>query len=574
MSDRTPSAPAKGTAVYICHCGHNIASTVDVAALAEEAAGRPGVSVARHYPYLCSRPGQELIRKDLRDGLASRVVVCACSPRMHETTFRKAVEAEGVNPYLFHHVNLREQCSWVHADRAQATDKARDLLAAGLGRVVLQEPLAGSTMPVLPRALVLGAGPAGLTAAAELSALGIEVVLVEAAARLGGRAATLGRSFPEGGEVGPWLSRRVAEVQGDPRVEILTESRLTEVSGSAGNFNIRIQTPGGEVERAAGAVLLATGFDLYRPDAPEGGRPELAFGDPRVLTQESLEELLRASEGPLALGGKPVRSAVFLQCVGSRDRTTAGAHCSRTCCMVSVRQAQDLRARNPECDAQVLYMDLRAYARGAEEAYEKAGRDGVRFRRGMISEIYTKGGELAVRWEDTIEARAHETPADLVVLACGARPRADAGELARLLRLARGSDGFFLEAHLKLRPTETASDGFYLAGACQSPKTLDEAVQSGRAAALKAATPLLRGWMPVDPIAAVIDPEQCSGCGLCAAQCPASAIQPVAHLPIFKVEAALCKGCGACAAACPSKAMQLRHYRPRQVFAELDCLST
>lgn len=564
------------TAVYLCHCGHNIAATVDVEAIARELADRPGVALARHYPYLCSRPGQELIRQDLAAGRAERVVVAACSPRMHETTFRKVVAEAGLNPYLFHHVNVREQCSWVHADRGEATAKAADLIAMGLARVRHQQPLYGSEAPVVPRALVLGGGPAGLAAAADLAHMGLKVVLVEQAAHLGGRARELGQSFPEGGEVAPWLAERVREVEESPRIEVLLESRLTAHDGSPGCYQVTLETPEGSVVREVGALIVATGFDLYRPDDPDQGRPELGYGsDPRIVTQQELEDQLRSSEEtePVTVAGKPVVSAAFLQCIGSRDHTAGAAHCSRTCCMVSVRQAEELQRRNTAARVQVLYMDLRAYARGAEEAYERAARGGVLFRRGSASEIYREGEQRTVRFEDTLMGRAEELHADLVVLACGARPRADAPELAHALHLARSPDGFFLEAHPKLRPSETANDGIYLAGACQSPKTLDEAVSSGRAAAVKAAIPLLRGSIAVDPVVAEVESECCAGCGLCTEVCPAGALALLPHLGRMAVDPARCKGCGACAALCPSGAASLKHYRPEQLLAELEAAS-
>ncbi len=550
--------------MYLCHCGQNIAATVDVAVLAAELAARPDVAVVRDYPYLCSRPGQELIRADLREGRASRVVVAACSPRMHEATFRQACAAEGLNPYLLCHVNVREQCSWVHPEPVEATAKARDLVAMGLARVRCQEPLLGSEAPVTPRALVVGGGPAGLAAAASLVGVGLEVVLVEAGDRLGGRAADLGRSFPEGGEVGPWLHGLVGRVAADPRIEVLLGTRLAGLEGPPGSFEATLATPRGPKARAVGAAILATGFDPYRPDDPAQGRPELGYGRyPGVVTQAELEELLRTGALP------PGASVAFLQCIGSRDKTTGGAHCSRTCCMVSVRQAAEVKATRPETRVQVLYTDLRAYARGAEEAYEAAGRAGVVFRRGAASEVYARGQGLAVRWEDTLMGEARELAADLVVLACGARPRADAAEVARAARVARSPDGFFLEAHPKLRPSETASAGVYLAGACQGPKALDEAVASGRAAAAKAGALLLKGRIAVDPTIAVIDPDRCAACGLCETLCPTDAPAPLPHAPLYRIEPSRCQGCGACAAACPAKAATLKHHRAHQVLAEL-----
>ncbi|PLX40041.1 MAG: hypothetical protein C0608_10080 [Deltaproteobacteria bacterium] len=563
----------KGAALYICHCGHNIASTVDVEAVATSFEGAPGVSVVRHYPYLCSRPGQELIKNDLKGGGISRVVVAACSPRMHEKTFRKAVESEGLNPYLFKHVNIREQCSWVHPDRNEATAKAKELLRSGLERVKLQEPLYGSTAEVTPRALIVGGGPAGLSAAAQLAGQGLEVILCEREGSLGGRAAKVGRSFTEGGEVAPWLDGLINKVTESELVEVFTGAEVVSLEGAPGSFSATIKAGAVEEVREAGAVIIATGSSLYRPDDPEEGRPELGFGDdPRIITQEDFEGKLRSGE-PLSVNGTPVDAVTFLQCIGSRDKSAKGSHCSRICCMTSVRQAEEFKDNNPEARVDVIYMDLRVYARGAEEAYEAAGRRGVIFRRGSASEIFKDGEKRLVAYEETLTGEVTRLATDMVVLACGARPREDVREISRLFGAAQGPDGFFQEAHPKLRPAETASDGVYLAGACQAPKTIDEAVTSGRAAAAKAALPLLRGWTPIDPIVAEIDDLTCVGCGLCAASCPFGAISPMAHRAVMRVNPALCKGCGACSAACPSKAATLKHFRPTQLLAELGTIT-
>ncbi len=561
---------SRRTAVYVCHCGQNIASAVDVEAVSRAVEGAPGVARVRHYPYLCSRPGQDLIAADLRAGGIDRVVVAACSPRMHEATFRRVLADNGLNPFLLQHVNIREQCAWVHPDRAAATAKARDLVVMGAARVRRHEPLAGGRTPVERRVLVLGGGPAGLAAAETVAAAGLGVVLVEASGRLGGRALDLGRSFPDGGAVGPWLAGRVRAVTADPRIEVLTGASLEILGGSPGRFEATVSTRSGEARRTVGAVVVATGYAPYRPDAPDDGRPELGYGRyPGVVTQEELERQLRTA--PPA-DEAPPGAVAFVQCVGSRDRTAGAQHCSRVCCMVSVRQATELKARHPDTRVEVLYIDLRAYARGAEEAYEAAGRAGVVFRRGSASEVYPKADGLAVRFEDTLLGQPQELRADRVVLACGARPRPDTAAVARTVGLARGPDGFFLEAHPKLRPVDTATSGVFLAGACLGPRTLDEAVTSGRAAAGRAAGLLLRGWLAVDPAVAAIDPDRCSGCGLCQAACPASAVVRLGHRAACAVEATLCQGCGACAAACPSHAVVLRHHRDDQVLAEMEGL--
>ncbi len=562
---------SRRVAVYLCHCGRNIAATVDVRAVAERLAGEAGVVLVRDYPYLCSKPGQDLIRADLEAGRAERVVVAACSPRMHEETFRRVLAEAGRNPHLLQHVNVREQCAWVHPEPAVATAKAWALVAMGVARVLRHEPLEAGEAAVERRCLVVGGGPAGLTAADTLAGAGIEVVLVERAERPGGRARALGRAFPTGEPVGPWLDALVGRVTGRPGVSVRTGARVVGVEGVPGAFRVGIVTPDGRAEETVGALVVATGYGLYAPDSPDGGRPELGYGTvPGVVTQAELEERLRSGEGPVTVGGRPVEGAVFVQCVGSRDRTAGAFHCSRVCCMVSVRQARELRARNPGARVRVLYMDLRAYSRGAEEDYEAAGREGVEFRRGGVSEVFAREGRAVVRFEDTLVGRVEEAPADLVVLACGARPRPDASEVARALGLGRGPDGFFLEAHPKLRPVEAASAGVLLAGACLGPRTLDEAVTSGRAAAARALALLLHGRLPLNPRVARVDPDRCAACGLCEAACPAGAIRPGGGLAIRRVEPGVCRGCGACAAVCPSHAVVLGHHRDDQILAEVE----
>lgn len=564
-----PRGSGAPVGVYICHCGQNIASTVDVPALAETLSGNPALSVVRHYPYLCSKPGQELIREDILAGRAGRVVVAACSPRMHEATFRKVLSSCEVNPYFLKHVNIREHCSWVHSDREAATAKAFSLINAGIGRARLHEPLLEGRSETVKRALVVGGGPAGLAAAAELAGLGIETVLVEKSSKLGGKGNDFELSFPDRSPVRPFIDKMISDLMAHPLAEILTRSEVTAIGGSPGSYLATVEGASGSREIQAGSLVLATGFSIYSPDGPLNPRPELGYGnDGRIITQAGLDSILKDCGGPPLIDEKPVESAVFVQCVGSRDKTAGASHCSRTCCMVSVRQAGELAARGVK-NVTVLYMDMRTYARGAEEEYEAAGRNGVTFRRGGVSEIFRSGEKRAVRFEDTIEGRAGILETDLVVLACGMRPGTDTEKMGRLLGVGRGPDGFFLEAHPKLRPQETAVDSVYLAGACQGPKTLPEAVLSARAAAIKAAQPLLKGSMAVNPVISEIDRERCASCGLCRAACPADAISARAPGLPMRVAAAVCKGCGACAAACPSGAASLKHYRDAQIFAEL-----
>jgi heterodisulfide reductase subunit A len=567
--------PKPRIGVYICHCGTNIAATVDVARVAESAQALPGVTIARHYTYMCSEPGQALIKQDCRELGLNRVVVASCSPRMHEPTFRAAAQEGGVNPYRMEMANIREQCSWVHHDTAQATAKAEALVASAVAKAARLEPLEERQVAVTPAVLVIGGGVAGIVAALDVADAGLRVTLVEKSDRLGGRVAELYRTYPDLEPVSTWLEPLIARLQSHPNATILLNSQVTDARGYVGNFEVEVSTPRANLQPETlkpetlqiGAIIIATGYNVF--DAHR--KPEFGYGRyPQVVTTLEMERRLAA--GDLAIEGKAPRDIAFIKCVGSRDVQLGHPYCSRVCCQVCAKQAWLLREALPESRVTVFYMDVRTFGKGGEEFYDGARRVGVRDRRGNVSEVYRRGEKVVLRVEDTLLGRTVEHEADLVVLAVGMEPRPEAMDLAALLKLPRSADGFLLEAHPKLRPVDTAVDGVFLAGCCQGPKDIPDTVAQARAAAASALIPILHGSVPVESATAVVDPELCAGCGMCVEVCPFGAPGLDLLWGVSRVNAVLCKGCGACAVTCPSKAIRLQHFTPDQVLAQVDAL--
>ncbi len=556
--------------VYICHCGINIAATVDVQKVTEFAATLPGVVVARNYLYMCSDPGQALIRHDIEAEGLTGVVVASCSPRMHEPTFRGAAQQAGLNPYCLEMANIREQCSWVHSDRAKATEKAQWLVASVVAKVARLVPLDSREVAVTPGALIIGGGVAGMVAALDIADAGFPVYLVEKTDRLGGRVAGLDRLFPAMEPVTGLLSPLIERVRSHPRVTLLLSSQVTGVEGYVGNFQAQVETAGHSAPLVlpVGVIIVATGYDLFDPRR----KPELGYGQyPNVVTSLELEHILARESADTALS-PALRSIAFIQCVGSRDAQVGNPYCSRVCCMYTARQARLLKELRPNAEVTVFYMDVRTFGKGAEEFYDEARAKGVRYRRGNVSEIYRRGERVVLLGEDTLQGRPFEFQADLVVLATGMEPRHDSAALSTLLKLPRSADGFFLELHPKLRPVDTAVDGVFLAGCCQGPKDIPDTIAQAKAAASSALIPLLRGRVPVEAATAIVDAEMCAGCGMCVEVCPygAPGLDPL--WGVSRVNAVLCKGCGACASACPSKAIRLQQFTPDQILAQVDAL--
>ncbi len=561
--------------VFVCHCGTNIAGTVDVERVVQEVQKHPDVVFATHYTYMCSDPGQQLIRETIqREGLDG-VVVSACSPAMHEATFRKATRTAGLNPYRCEIANIREQVSWVHqGDPEAATRKAVEVIFTIVEKVRYNESLVPLELPLVKRAVVIGGGIAGLTAALDIAEAGFPVVLVEREDHLGGRMAELSGLYLNFLAAPDLLARRIQAVESHPQVTVLTRAEVEEVGGYVGNFRVRVRrkrangTDSEVVEVDAGAIVVATGYSLYGQEhMGEYGGGAI----PDVVDGLQFERMLAEGEIRRPSDGKVPRSVVWVQCAGSRDPELHKPYCSKICCMYVAKQAMAYKERVPDGQAYVFYIDIRTGGKGYEEFAQRAMEEArVLYLRGKVSRIFSQDGQVVVWGVDTLSGKPVEVAADLVVLASAVVPREGAEGLARTLRIATDEHGFFSEAHPKLRPVESLTAGIFLAGAAQAPKDIPETVAQASGAAAKVLSLFSQRVMVMEPTVAAVDWELCSGCGLCVPACPYGARALHEWLPVATVNEALCQGCGACAVACPNKASRLRNFTTAQVLAMME----
>ncbi|MFO7637842.1 MAG: CoB--CoM heterodisulfide reductase iron-sulfur subunit A family protein [bacterium] len=635
--------------VFVCHCGINIAGVVKVPELVERAKAMPGVAVARDYQYCCSDPGQQIIRDSIKADRLDRVVVACCSPTLHEATFRKAGEEAGLNYYQTEIANIREQCAWVTRDRDEATDKAEGITRLAVARAAHDESLVPVGVTVNKRALVIGAGIAGIQAALDIANAGYEVVLVEQQPSIGGHMAQLSETFPTLDCSQCILTPRTVETGRHPNIKLHTYSEIAEVSGYIGNFKVRIRqkpryvdfdvcngcglcmekcparvdadfergmgkrraiyrllpqaVPNRPVidakaciylkkgkcgvcakvcptqairyddterfvEEEVGAIVLATGYELLdheRMSAYGIGRV------PDVIDGLAFERLLSAS-GPTQgevkrpSDGKVPKKVVFVQCAGSRDREHGMPYCSKICCMYTAKQAILYRHRVHDGEATVCYIDVRTPGKGFEEFYQRATDEGTTYLRGKVSKVFRQGDKVVVWASDTLAGRKVELEADLVVLASAVIANPDGVELARRLKMQLDGHGFLTEAHPKLRPVETLTGGFFLAGCGQGPKDIPETVAQASAAAAKVLAMFGQEQIFHAPTTASVDEDICVGCGNCEQTCAYGAVKVDSDRGVAVVNVALCEGCGACSVACPSGAMSHRNFSKKSIY--------
>jgi heterodisulfide reductase subunit A len=573
--------------VFVCHCGINIAGTVDVELVAEQMSRHPDVAFATDYSYMCSDPGQQLMRDAIREHELDAVVVAACSPSMHEATFRRAASSEGLNPYRLEIANIREQCSWVHQhEPASATEKAVDIVRTVVEKVKRDEELKPFQLSLTKRALVIGGGIAGIQAALDVANAGFPVVLVEREDYLGGKMARLSGTYLNFEASADLLRRKIDQVLAHPNIEVLTSSEVTDVEGYVGNFEVEVEHEGrhegGGGERAAathqfevGAVIVATGWDAYPLDRlPEYGGGEVED----VVDGLTFETMLRNGELRRPSDGRQPREVVFVQCAGSRDPERGVAYCSKVCCMVVAKQAIMFRERVPDGQAYVFYIDIRSAGKGYDEYVQEAMEEqDILYLRGKVSKIFNDGRSVRVWGVDTLSNQPIEVAADLVVLATPMLPSSEAFDVAQMLRVSTDEYGFFNEAHPKLRPVESLTAGVFLAGAAQGPKDIPETVSQASGAAAKVLQLFSHDAMTQEPTVAYIVEELCSGCGICVEVCPYEArVLESAHGlgsgRIATVNAALCQNCGACLVACPNKASRIHNWTPEQILAMADAV--
>ncbi|RLC90792.1 MAG: hypothetical protein DRI77_14560 [Chloroflexi bacterium] len=554
--------------VFVCHCGLNIASTVDVQRVAETLRHYPGVAFATDYKYMCSDPGQNLIQQAIEEHDLDGIVVAACSPTMHEATFRKAAATAGLNPYQVESANIREQVSWPHQKTPEkATRKAIEIVRSLVEKVRYDEPLTPLTLPIVKRALVVGGGIAGLTAALDIADSGYPVVLVERSAQLGGRMAQLFHLYLNFDGSQGLLEERIEAVTHHPLIQVLTNAEVTEFGGYVGNFTVEV----GELGNwEVGAVVLATGFDLY----PKANLPEYGGGRyPDVVDSLQFEAMLKEGEIRRPSDGRVPREIVWVQCAGSRAPNLHRPYCSKICCMYVAKQTIAYRRAVPEGQAYVFYIDIRSQGRGYDEFVQRAMEEfGVAYLRGKASRIIQRGRQLQVWGVDTLSGQSVRVEADMVVLAMAAVPSSGSEALARLMRVATDENGFLAEAHPKLRPVESLTAGIYLAGAAQFPKDIPETVAQGSGAAAKVLQLFAQREMVSEPTVAIVDEELCAGCGRCVPACPYDARSLHPRKKLALVNAALCQSCGACIVACPNKATIVRNLTPDQVLAMVEAV--
>jgi heterodisulfide reductase subunit A len=656
--------------VYVCHCGLNIAGAVDIERVIAAARALPRVALAKEYKFVCSDPGQDMIAEDIRAGGLDAVVVAACSPLMHEKTFRRAVEGAGLNPFLLAIANIREQGSWVTEDREAATAKATALVAGAVARVARQEPLEMRRVEIHPAALVIGGGIAGIQAALDLADSGVETFLVERQPSIGGHMAMFDKTFPTLDCSACILTPKMTSVGQHKRIRLLTYSEVESVSGFVGNFLVRVRRKAAYVDHSkcngcgvcmekcpykapnefdqgmsqrraiyipfaqavpnkpvidpatcvrfkgkrcktcikfcepgaidleqrdrveeltVGSIVVATGFQ------PMDARkiPQLGYGRlPEVYTALEFERLNNAA-GPtqgtiVTRDGRTPQSIAILSCTGSRDKNHHD-YCSRVCCMYALKYAHLIKEKIHEAAVYDFYIDMRCFGKGYEEFYRRLQDEGVRFIRGKAAQVF--GGkeykaisspaafiegledqQLVVQAEDSLLGKLIRVPVDMVVLTPAIEPRADASEVARKLLLGRGADGFYLEQHPKLAPVSTTNDGVFIAGACQGPKDIPDAVAQASGAAGKALGLIARREVEVEGTTATVREELCSGCRCCLTLCAYNAISFDAERRRSAINEVLCKGCGTCVASCPSAAIEARHFTDEQIFAEIEGL--
>jgi heterodisulfide reductase subunit A len=652
---------SKNIGVFVCHCGVNIAQMVDIEELTKYARSLDDVVVSEHYKYMCSDLGAKLIKDSIKKHHLDGVVIACCSPRMHEHTFRQVVEDGGLNQFNLEIANVREQCSWAHDDKDRATEKAKALVRAAVAKTRMLESLTASTIPVTPKALVIGGGIAGIQASLDLANAGYHVSLVERSSSIGGRMAQLDKTFPTLDCSSCILTPKMMEVSNHPNIELLTYAEVIGVEGAIGNYSVKIRNypryidmekctgcgdcaaacrmkdrvpnefdmgigkrsavyvsfpqaiplkytidpeyclflsrgkcgtepacqiacvqkaidfkqKAEEIERTVGAIVVATGYDVMDPTSLY----EYGYGHSAdVVTTLELERLI-SSSGPTSgeilrpSDGTPPKSITFILCVGSRDETQY-QWCCRIGCMSALKHVYLLREKlGNTVEINVCYTDVRSFGKGYEEFYRKIRGVNTNLFRGRPSEVRNMKDHLKIDIFDTMTNKLFEIKTDMVVLVPALVPRLGSDELARVLRISQSGDGFFLEAHPKLRPMDTFTDGIFIAGCCQGPKDIQDTVSQASGAASRVETILSKKELEIEPLIALVDEDACSGCAVCVSICSFNAIELIEEKDgkiHAKVNEALCKGCGACVGSCPSGAMQQRGFKDKQLLPMVD----
>jgi len=549
--------------VFVCNCGINIGAVVDVPAVREYAAGLPNVVFSDENLFTCSQDTQEKIKEVIREEKLNRVVVASCSPKTHAPMFMETLEACGLNKYLFEMANIRNQDSWVHANNPDlATKKAKDLVRAAIARAATLTPLHGKVIPINKRALVIGGGVAGMNAALDLARQGFESTIIEKASVLGGMARKLHRII-QGSDIRTYLEHLIAAVDDEDKIEVLTDARVIGFEGFQGNFVTEVAIGSKNQTRSIGhgVIIIATGGAQYQPQ-------EYLYGkDDRVVTQLELSDRLEE------IGAADLSNVVMIQCVGSRN--AENENCSRICCQMAVKNALTMNKLNPETQIYILYRDMRTYG-FLEDYYKEAREKGIifiRFDQQAPPEVKTSSDGLKVFVKDHVLRRKLAISVDLVTLSAGVVAE-DTEALSRIMKLNRNPEGFFIEAHVKLRPVDMPGDGIFLCGTAHGPKLISESIAQAQAAASRATTFLAKSEIRLSAITAKVDTDYCIKCLTCVRSCPFEVPAFNSAVGLIEIDEALCHGCGICAGVCPRQAVGLSLYEDDQILCNIEALLT
>jgi len=539
--------------VFVCDCGSNIAGHLDCPDVAEYARTLPDVVYAKENLYTCSEAGIGEIKKAIKEQDLNRVVVASCSPRTHQPLFSSSCAEAGLNPYLFEMVNIRDQCSWVHmGERQNATHKAKKLVRMGVAKSAGLAPLDEIESSLVRKVLVIGGGIAGLSAAQALADMKLDVILVEKTSGFGGLLQQVHR-LDSGKSAKETMLTIIDDVCSRPNIVCHTQAKLKETGGYIGNYNVKIETKEGLFEEKAGCIVVATGAVPLVPQGLYG------YNGKNVISLMELEKKLKKQEFS-------AKCVVFIQCAGAR--TKEKEYCSRICCMIGVKNAMLIKKKHPLTDVRILYRDMQMYGTYKEQMLWNARGMGIRF------DVYNPGNPPEVKegkleFFQAVTGKTVSLDTDLVVLSTPLVPGNDSGSLANMLRVPTDQNGFFLEAHAKLRPLDFAADGIFVCGSGRYPATSTEARTQGIGAASRVAAILFKEKLVKSAIVADINPDSCVGCMACLSMCPCEAITYNREKQTCEVNEILCKGCGNCAATCPSHSAQLRGFKPEQLLAQI-----
>ena len=562
--------------VYVCWCGTNIAKMVDVEDVAKEVETLPHVVISRDYKYMCSDPGQDLITNDIKKHKLNRVVVAACSPRIHELTFRKALENAGLNPYMFEMANIREHVSWVHTSREEATKKAKSLLAAAISRVRWHESLEKRTVEINPATLIVGGGISGISAALEIADSGKQVYLIEKTSQLGGYAAKIDLTSPFMYSASQVINPKIGHVFNHPNIKIFLNTQLEEISGYIGNFETKIETNEGLIsELKFGNIILAIGLGTFNPSKIQNYKYGII---PDIVTSLEFEQVLKSGK-ILTKDGNVPQNIAIIHCVGSRN-SNYHEYCSRLCCKNALKYANLIRSAIPDANIFELYSDMRAMGNGCEELYSITSTKKVMFlmfdQKNGLPEIREASAndkcKMLIEFDEILSGERIEVPADLVILMVAKEAHKEAKKLAQTVGISMCGNQFFIERHPKLDPVATTTDGVYIVGSCQAPKDIPDSVTQSRAAAARILATINKGRVEVEVTTANVNEDICCGCQTCISVCPYTAISFDEEKQVSVVNEVLCKGCGTCGSTCPTGAIGLQHFTDRQILSQISGL--